>query len=470
MPKQTDLLLINPPLTLKERYGKLAAGGDKMAPLGLCYLAASARQAGFNVGIIDAEAQNFNPQVTANKILAWSPKVAGITAVSASIYNAAAVAEAVKKKNPGISIVLGGQHVSAAYNETMQRFPQFDFGIIGEGELALTGLLNNLLTAKPVKDLPGLVMRENGAVRFLSPSVPIENLDELPLPAWDLLEGFPHKYTLNIHAFGRMPAASLVVSRGCYGKCVFCDRSVFGNKLRFHGSQYVIRMLKYLIKNYNIKEITFQDDNFLASTERVREICASIIKEKLGISWTCHARVDDVDPEILKMLKMAGCWEIAYGFESGSQKILDILRKGTTVEQAVDAIKMTKRAGIRARGFFVIGSPGERPDDLKKTIDFALNNELEAVSMMNFTPFPGTEIYKEAERHGIFENNWRKMNMYTPIFIPRDLTKEQILIYSKKFFICFYFRIRIIWGHFKNIRSFKHFIKLVRSALGVVQF
>lgn len=470
MTKQIDLLLLNPPLTLKERYGKLAAGGDKMAPLGLCHLAAVVRQAGFNVRIIDAEAQNFNSQVTVNKILAQSPRVVGITAVSASIYNAAAVAEAVKKKDPCIYIVLGGQHVSAASGETMQRFPQFDVGIIGEGEITLIKLLNNLLQAKPVRDLPGLVIRENGAVRFSPLSLPIANLDELPLPAWDLLEVFPKKYTLNVHAFGRIPAASLVTSRGCYGKCIFCDRSVFGSKLRFHSSQYVIKMLKYLIENYNIKEISIQDDNFLAATERVKEICSSIIKEKLDISWTCHARVDDANLEILKMLKMAGCWEIAYGFESGSQRILDILKKGTTIEQAVNAVNMTKKAGMRARGFFVIGSPGEGPDDLEKTIEFVLNNELDAVSMMNFTPFPGTEIYKKAAQYGIFENNWRKMNMYTPIFAPHGLSKEQILFYSKRFFRCFYFRTKIILEHFKNIKSFKHFIKLVQSALGVVQF
>jgi len=470
MPKQIDILLINPPLTLKERYGNLAAGGEKMVPLGLCYLAAAARYEGFNIEIIDAEAQNLNFNDVVNRVVIKSPSVVGFTAVTASIYKVAMLAEAIKKNDPSIYIVLGGPHISAAFTQTMQRFPQFDFGIISEGEISLVKLLKKLLRKKRVDDVPGLVIRENGAVRLSSPVSPITNLDELPLPAWDLLEGFPQKYTLNVHTYGKTPAASLITSRGCNGRCVFCDQSVFGNKVRFYSCQYIIRLIKYLIKNYNIKEISFQDDNFLASAGRVKEICSSIIKEKLDISWTCHARVDAVDAEILKMLKMAGCWEIAYGFESGSQKILNILNKGITLEQNVDAAKVTKKAGIRVRGLFIIGSPGEGVVDFEKTINFVLNNEIDAVSMMNFTPFPGTEIYSKVRQYGVIEDNWSKMNLWTPTFVPYGLSKEQIKIYSKRFFKSFYFRTKIIWEHLKNVKSFRHFIKLVHSAWGVVRF
>jgi radical SAM superfamily enzyme YgiQ (UPF0313 family) len=176
-----------------------------------------------------------------------------------------------------------------------------------------------------------------------------------------------------------------------------------------------------------------------------------IMQEDLDISWSCNGRVEAVKPETLKIMKQAGCWQIAYGIESGEQRILDIAKKGITVEEIKCAIQWTHEAGIFSKGFFILGFPQESEETLQRTIDFARELKLDDVSISLMTPFPGTEIYKWGDKYGSFERDWKKMNLLDAVYIPQGLTGEKLLSYQKKFLREFYLRPRILLSYLKRI-------------------
>jgi radical SAM superfamily enzyme YgiQ (UPF0313 family) len=292
------------------------------------------------------------------------------------------------------------------------------------------------------------------AVCFTSPREPIEDLDQLPFPAHDLLEGFPRLFHPPPFKMARFPAASIVTSRGCSSQCIFCDRSVFGNRCRAFSSGYIITWIKELITRYGIKELLIEDDTFVMFKSRLIEICESILREKLDLSWSCLGRVDMVTPEILKLMRKAGCWEIGYGVESGAQHILDLERKKIDLAQVEQTVVWTKEAGILTKGFFMMGHPLENEETMSKTIDFAKKIPLDDISVMMLTPFPGSELYNTAHHYGVFHDDWDKMNLLHPVFIPEGLDEEKLNSYTRKMIREFYLRPRIFWGYF--LRMVRH--------------
>jgi len=464
------VILINPPLTMEERYGVLAKAGSKLPPLGLCNLAAVVREAEVDVTIIDAPASEYDIKETFEIIEDYNPDLIGITAVTISINNAAQLAKYIKKRRPQSSIILGGPHVTAIPKETLKRLPEFDIAVVGEGEETFLELVHKWDRPKDLKKIKGLAFRANGEV-ILSPPRPfIDNLDRLPLPGWDLLPDFPRLYSQSAMRSYRYPSTSLITSRGCYGKCTFCDNSVFGRKIRFHSAEYVIKMIKHLIDRYGIKEISFYDDNFIVFANRISKICKMIIDERLDITWSCDARVDTVkSPETLKMLEEAGCWEICYGIETGVQKILDEEKKNISIEQIRQVVDWTAQAGLQVKGFFMMGHPLETEETMKETIKFAKELPLTDAHVTFVTPFPGSELYKTAHNYGTFHNDWRKMNMWTPVFVPRGLSEEILRKYRNKFFREFYLRPRIILAYLKNVKQPRQLLSLVKGFMTLVK-
>lgn len=448
----TKIIFVNPPLSLKERYGDLAAGGSLLPPLGLAHLAAVTRKEGFKTQIMDVAALGMDVKEATEEITDQSPKYVGITAATTSIYNAARLAREIKEKDKDITTVIGGPHLTSLPEKTMEMFPQFDFGVVGEGEATIVELLSQLEQNEDLEKIKGLVMRKNGKI-IKTPLRPfIDDLDTLPLPAWDLLPDLTRYYRGAAHSFLRLPSSSLITSRGCPGKCTFCDRSVFGKKCRAFSARYLMVMIKHLVKNYGIRDIVFHDDTFIAFKARLRELCQRLKRERLNLVWSCTARVDYVDPQILKVMREAGCWQIAYGIESGSQQILDFLKKEITLRKIEKALKWTKEAGIRSRGYFMIGVPRETKETIEMTIDFAKRIDLDDFHISFFSPYPGTELYKRVEKYGTFYEEWPKMNGWFPVFIPKGLTQGELERYQKIAFKEFYLRPKIILSYLSRLK------------------
>lgn len=466
-----DIIFVNPPLTLEERYGKLSAGGSLLAPLGLAILAAITRDGGYKTEIIDASALKLSNNEAVNEILRREPKYVGITATTIAVHNAAALAYELKKKRNGIITILGGPHISSIPEDTLIRFPQFDIGVIGEGDTTIIEMIRALEGKKDLGAVRGIIIRDNKGLKLTEPRELFFDLDSLPFPAWDLLPNLTQYYRPAANSFYRLPSTGMVTSRGCPGRCIFCDRTVSGNRLRMYSASYLIGMVKHLYSNYGIRDIIFHDDNFIAFKKRLIEFCGMLKKEGLKLSWSCTARVDMVSPGILKMMKEAGCWQIAYGIESGSQEVLDFLKKGITLEQVKYALKCTREAGIMNRGYFMIGVPTETASTIRKTIDFLLELKLDDFHMSMYTPHPGTEISKSINKYGTVDNDWRKFGGWHPVFIPKDLTKEQLLSYHKLAFRKFYFRPRIICKYLVSVfKDYKNIQKLFLGAKGLLRY
>lgn len=450
------IVFINPFLSTEDRYGIKSQGGGQTPPLGLANLAAMTRKHGFETAIIDASALKIDAEEVANRVKLGRFDYVGITAVTISIGQAAEIARLVKAMCPEVTTILGGSHLTAVPEETMSKHREFDIGVVGEGDYTIIDLLKRLEAGKSIEDVPGLIVRNNGSLIDTGKRPRIENLDDLPPPAFDLLPDLAKHYCPPVHTVKRLPGALLVASRGCPGQCIFCDRSVFGNKFRAYSPEYTFELIKDLYENHGIREIQLRDDNFTASHSRILGLCDRLDKADFKISWTCASRVDMVNPSVLKRMKKAGCWQIWYGIESGSQSVLDAIKKRTTIAQIKKAIRMTKDAGISPCGFFIIGNPRETKESLEATKNFALELPLDEVHFCFMTPFPGTELYNRITEFGSFENDWSKLTCWSPVFVPKGLTIEDLKSYSKRAFWRFYFRPRIILSYLKKIRSWQH--------------
>ena len=461
------IVFVHPPLTMEERYSAMAKAGTETAPLGLCNLAAVTRAAGYETKIIDASALGWDSNKTVEEILKFSPDFVGITAVTIAVYNAGQVAKKLKEKAGHIITILGGPHITCLPLQTMQEFSGFDVGVIGEGEITIQELLPALGKKEDLSSIKGIIFRKDGELITTQPRPLIDNLDLLPLPAWDALPELTQYYRPPVFSCKRLPATSLVTSRGCSGQCTFCDRRVFGNRLRGYSAKYLLAMIRQLMDDYGIKEIIFHDDNFVLFRKRLKEFCETLIKEKWDLTWSCNTRVDSVNQEVILLMARAGCWQIGYGIESGSQRILDVIKKRTTIEQIEKAVKWSRDAGIRTRGFFMLGHPTETKETMRETIDLAKRLPVTDFQITFFTPLPGTEVFQHVKEYGTLEKDWRKMNMWVPVFIPYGLTREDLVRYHRMAFKEFYFRPKIIFSYLKLIKSPEH-LKRIFSAAGTL--
>lgn len=457
----SKVVLISAPLLLEERYSEFSGAGNTQPTFALVCLAAIAIQKGWDVKIIDASALGRSVQETKDEILEFEPDVVGMTTTTVGISATADLASIIKQQRPEIITVIGGCHITAIPEDTMKEFPSFDIGVIGEGELTFAEILDTINKSDRIPPrIAGTIVRLNDQIIKNSPRELINDLDQLPLPAWHLLTGFPKDFSPSPARIKRYPCASVVFTRGCPNQCQFCDRSVFGKRIRSVSSIRAVEIIKDLTNNYGVKEILIEDDTFIVSKKRITEFCEKIIEEKINISWSCLGRADRVDPEILRLMKKAGCWHISYGIESGDQVILDAMKKNEDLAQIQQAVSWTHEAGIRSKGFFIVGFPGETHESLNKTQQLILDLQLDDISVMQLTPFPGTAIYDEADKWGSFEKNWKRMNIINTVFIPNGLTENDLIEARNKMLRTFYFRPRIIFGILINIRNLYQFTHL----------
>lgn len=240
-----DIVFINSPLTLKERYEDFALSGAIEPPIGLCCIAAVTRINGFSTYLIDAEALCYDKHKILIELQNISPKYIGISSTTAGILKAAELADFLKKNINEIIIILGGNHISALPIETFEEFPSFDLGVIGEGEQTIIELLKALENNLPIDNIDGIIFRENGEIIQTNTRALIKNIDELPFPAWDLLPDIKKFYRVPSQSSKKNPVMPLITSRGCAHKCIFCDRKVFGNKVRMHSAEYTLNMIKF---------------------------------------------------------------------------------------------------------------------------------------------------------------------------------------------------------------------------------
>jgi len=461
-------VLVNPPHSLEERYGAMKAAGNTMPMLGLLQLAVVLRGAGFEPLVVDAPARGLSYAETLREVMAAAPRVVGMTAFTPSIHNAAKTARLLKESRPDLPIILGGPHAAAVPEETMRMFDCFDAVALGEGEPLIAPAFSALAEGADLAGIPGLAVRKGDGVILTGRAAPVRDMDSLPFPAWDLAPGFPRSYRPAAHTHRRLPAATMFTTRGCPEQCKFCDRSVFGNTIRGFSAEYVADQMQHLVRSFGVRDLIIYDDIFPILRPRLLRICELIRSRGLDLTWSCNSRVNFADPESLRAMREAGCWQIGYGIESGSQEILDIIGKRIKLEQVERAVRLTAEAGIRVKGFFIIGHPGETLATIRRTIDFAKSLRMDDYQTCFFTPFPGTAMHKEAEKYGTVAVGWDRMNLLTPAFVPSGLTAAGLEYWAARSYREFYLRPRIIWRYLAGIRRPSHVFQILRGAAALV--
>ncbi|HNT34331.1 MAG TPA: radical SAM protein [bacterium] len=466
------LLCIPPPGdTLKgSAVGGLLKTATSLIPQGICHLASACRQAGYETRILDCQALEMSLEEAVNAVCLFNPDFVGISATTLSIIHASQFAREIKKRIPTVRIVVGGYHVSALPEETLKEFQSFDAGVVGEGERTLVELLDAWMASRALSGIAGLVFREETGIRVTPRRALIKDLDSLGLPAWDLLPRLSRHYGSSAQRYRVFPVASVITSRGCPHQCTFCDRSVFGTTFRGHSAEYVMAMIRTLRDEHGIRSIVFNDDLFIANKTRLTQICEAMIHENLRMSWSCDGRIDRLDDDLLKLMKRAGCWQLAVGIESGDDAILSRLNKGFTVEQARQAVVRMKGAGMSVKGFFVMGTPGETEQSLEQTVQLIKRLPLDEIQITLFTPFPGTDLFRAVVSQEGFTPRWDEMNTASVSYVPKGLTKGRLLHYQRQGYLQFYFRPRQVLYQLGKLKRPRFAVKMLREAFCFLQY
>jgi len=461
--EKAKIIFLNPPLTTQLRYGKLSQAAVVEPPLGLAFLAAVTRKAGFISSILDSSALGMSAEESVKKILKEQPDFLAITLTTLALKNCVKLAKMVKENSPKTKIIVGGCHFTSLPMETLQENPCFDLGVIGEGEATLKELLEAVSFNKPLSLVQGIALRENGKITLTSSRKRINDLDSLPFPAFDLLPRLDRFYHPTPQSIKYLPTISLITSRGCNGHCLFCDRKTFGNLIQLNSAQYIVEMLEKLQKDFGIKGVIFEDDNFFISEERLTEFSRLINKKKLKIAWTSQSRIDNISEEKLKIAKSAGCWQILYGIESGSQEILDFYKKEISLSEIKNAVYLTKKHGLSVKGFFILGGPLETERTLAQTRDLIKQLPFDDISITFFTPYPGAQASKDVSKFGEFDRDWSKFSCFEPVFVPFGLSKDAIIKAQQDNLKNFYAQPRIIWSYLSRLNSLKQLKFFYRS-------
>ncbi len=470
MKDRKKILFINPPLSPYQRYGMLSQAGAVEPPLGLTYLAALTRKNGFETEILDSSALGLGFEQTVKIIEHEAPHFVGITLSTISLRASSRLASMVKERMPNTKIIVGGPHFTSLPKQTLLENHSFDIGIIGEGERTLEELLRVLVYRGSLPSVNGIAFRSNGKIILNSKRPRITNLDELPLPAFDLLPELKRYYRTTTQSIKYLPTTSLVTSRGCIGHCLFCDRKTFGNEIHMHSAEYVADLMQKLQKDFGIKGIIFEEDNFMLSEERLVNLAKLIKKRKVRIHWSALSRIDTITEEKLKIAKGCGCWQILYGIESGSQKILDFYKKDITLEQIKRTVYLTKNCGLYVKGLFILGNPLESLETLQETRDLIKSLPLDDISLTYFTPYPGADIWGKVKEFGQFDKDWDKLTCFDLVFIPQGISEKNIITTQKVILKEFYSSIRVLWSYLIRLRSLSQVKELYKSWRGLLSY
>ncbi len=409
----------------------------RMAPNGLLSMAAYLEKQGVETAIHDCRGPvtREGTKDLVALVKEFKPDIVGFTAVTSSFLNAYRLAEAIRMSFPHILIVMGGVHVSALRGKLLERFPAIDVLVTGEGEKAIADLAAGTM----LKDIQGLAYREGREIRDNGLRTDLVELDSLPFPAYHKLDGFPHNFEAALFNYPKAPTATIISSRGCPYQCSYCDRSVYRRTFRFNSPDYLYEHMAYLRKEFGIRHVFFYDDLFTFNRERVEKFCGKLREKPLGMTFNCAVRVGHADDELLRMLKASGCWMVSLGIESGAPEILARHKTKVNFDEMKDTVKRIQKAGIRAKGLFMMGLPGETEGTIRITTDFINGLELDDMNMTKFTPFPGSPLYQTIHEEGTFDEKWELMNCLNFVFVPKGIqSKERLDELYKRFIKQFY--------------------------------
>jgi len=434
--KRVDALFINTPHP--NRYSVEIDGLDlteyfhftnrrNRPPLDLAYSASFLRSRvdGIHLALLEANATRMSPETVARKVSELRPRVVILNTASfdrwicpyPSLERPALLARYVREATPDAKIIIIGPHIEVFPEASMMEVSSSDLGVLGEPEGPVAEAVMSSLDGGDLLDIPGTVARDGKGLRLYGPARPRSNLDELPFPAYDLMPLDPYQrygyFKSDLYSFpGR--SAFILSSRGCPFSCGFCALYVHRRGFRSRSPESVVDEIELLVNKYGVGVIRFQDPEFSIDRKRTVRICEGILDRDIRIAWSAETRYDSMDRDLLELMRQSGCYQLNFGLESASQRVLDLIGKKQDVSYAEEIIRQTSQVGIHASNNLIFGLPGEGRESIAQTLDFARRlSKLPKVTFARASlsvPYPGTSLYSMGIEEGKFEpiSSWKE--------------------------------------------------------------
>ncbi len=449
------VLLIDPP------FYRFIDYYNRYFPVGLSYLAAMLQREGHEVLIYDADC-NVNPtnmdfsklednyllyleslkdnnhpiwQEMREKVHSFSPDIVGVTIWTTFAASAFRIASIIKEINKDMPLVMGGPHVTLKYDEVFKICSDVDILVRGEGEetvpelvRAMKGKVGVKIEAARLKSISGISYRNNGEIVHNPERSFVKDLDSIPFPSRDLL--------INKAYYTSEDMGLMMTSRGCPFGCTYCATSIWKRNTRYRSVDNVIEEIKFVMNRYGTTQFTFKDDSFTVNRKRVYEFCDRLIDENIRIKWDTNTRVNMVDEDLLIKMKEAGCNSIKVGIESGSERILKLMKKQISLEQSREAARLFRKVGIHWTGYFLMGLPTETKEDAYQTLEFMKELKPDFASFCTYEPFPGTELFEIGLRKGLTKPEQTLEDFYNTLpkyYYVKDIKRRVDTMSSSEF-------------------------------------
>lgn len=470
MMKDKKILLLSPPLNIKDSLGDIADLLTPSVPHGLLSIRAYLKSKNINCKFIDSYALNCCNEDIVDYICENNIKLVGISVLTGYTLLLDKLLKLIREKYQKTIICLGNIHAST-FHEYYLNNNYADIVVHGDGEIPFYEIAECILNSKPYYKVKGISFKKDGKIIKTGKGGVVQDLDDIPII--DYLDTPYEKYKM---PFYHIPENckrdfTMITSRGCPVGCTFC--TIFDNKkVRYNSVDRVIEEINYLIKNIGVDYIIFHDPLFIANKKRIKQICERIIHENIKITWSCEGHVNFIEEDLLIMMKTAGCYSIFFGIESGVQELLNRINKKSTLEKIEQAIKITNKTGIKSVGFFMLGLPGETREMSLETIKFSCNLPIKFAQFNICTPQPGSQLFNELVEEGkIDPYDWEKFSVYIgytdkePIWMPEGRTGEELKKLQKYAVRKFYLRPQQIIPRLLNLKFYqiKYYFTILKS-------
>lgn len=456
------ILFIRPPDVGLGKFKNLASAQH---PINLVYLATYVKPF-HSANILDLQANPMNKQELVLYIKDQNPDAIGITFMTCNFNSVKEITNMAKKLNK--TVILGGPHPTILPEQTLQEI-NADIIILGEGEITLKETLDALEKNKSLRNIKGLSYRKGNKIIHNQKREYIQTLDDLKIPDRTMLD-------LKAYFGGSTPGITknstvMFTSRGCPFPCIFCSARLI------HGRNYRMRSMDNIFEEINeivslgFKHITIDDDTFTLNQDRVSEFCDKI--KSYNITWDCDSRVG-LPIKLLEKMKKSGCEKIAFGVESGSQRILDVIKKNINIEEITKTFQNVHKAGIKTQAFFMVGHPTENQQDIKLTLKLIKKIKPTWLFLSLVTPYPGTPLYEHMLKKGFVSKNadWSKFTFFGEKAVWRNecFTGEQLIKIRNSIYRKFYISPEYIFSSLLNVRTIKDMKYLMQGAKSLLSF
>ncbi|RJP80618.1 MAG: radical SAM protein [Candidatus Zixiibacteriota bacterium] len=434
-------------------------------PISLTQTAAVLRARGHQVKVNDCSVEGIDTEKLKGELKAFQPDLLVMNSTTPSLNFDLTIPPQAREVLPGVKIAAFGIHAGTLPDEVFAMTGALDFIVRGEPEMTIADLADALAGKLPLEQVAGLSRRVDGAVQHTPDRGFIPVLDEMPYPAWDLVNLENYQLPFSGRRF-----LMVTTARGCPYDCVYCvAQSYYGKKIRARKPARIVDELEHMGAQYGVKDFFFWSESFTIIRAAIKELCREILRRNLKVRWVCNSRVDNIDLELLELMKQAGCWMISYGIESGEQAILDAIKKDITIKQVQEAVRLTRKVGFQIAGHFVLGLPGETPATLKKTYNFACSLDLDYAQFYCASPWPGSEFYRMAVESGwLASTDWEQYEQDHSVTNYPGLPAEEITRFRNWATRRYYLRPRIVWRTLRRINSpqeLLHFLRMLRAFL-----